>query len=311
VTRPTKEIKTRPSPIGDQELIALSPPRTLLNAEPGQAESVTITIANRTRSPEQLKLVAELLEAPTQSNSFAQIVVDPDPNQAQSWVKLPTNQLNLDQEQQAEISVGISVTQDARPGVHAVALVAENFSSAPSVNTDESARVGLTSKLVGQIIINVAGDKAPDIRVTGQTSDRFVWPREKVRLGIRVTNQGNTLGTISGRIRIGNITGKSVGSLTIPETQLLPSGERVVTRTWNDRPWIGWYKPKATVDTGTDGKKTVELPRVFLLPQWWVFVLLGLAIVIPLSRYVMVRQQTGSSSSDTPDSSNPSHPPSR
>lgn len=292
VARPSDKIATKPAPVGDRELLAIGPPRTIATVNPGQAISVTFIVSNRTRSPEKLALSAVLLKASDQ-DSLAQVVADPDPNEAQSWVSLPVGKLNLRAQEQAEFKALVSIPDDARPGVHSVGVSAEVFSSAPSVNTDESAKVGLTSRLISQILITVKGDMNPQIRMSGVVSDRFVWPGEKLRLGIRVANDGNTLGTISGRIRIGKLTGKSIGTLTLSETQILPKGRRVTDRSWNNRPWIGLYKPVATVDTGSDGERTVKLPRVFLLPQWWVFALLILAAVIPLWRYGISRREKG------------------
>jgi hypothetical protein len=223
---------------------------------------------------------------------------------AARWITLPsTKAITIRHGELVWLFVGIDVPLDTTGGSNYAAVIATTSNPETIVSTSKDApatRTEVRRSVAVQIFLDIPGDVTRGGKVTDVRSPRVVWwdglgggdlPVLKRLRGLGIApirftwkNTGSFTDKIGGKVKIeSDLGGKDVASLDFPDTAVLRSSERDFETTWSkDIPFIGRFTPTIEV-IGSDGRTvTTELDPIWVIPAWWYFALLALAIGLPI-----------------------------
>ena len=141
----------------------------------------------------------------------------------------------------------------------------------------------LVVTLLHKVFINFPGGEAKPLEIRDVHAPRVLsrdMGQESYAVRFQVHNAGTVVETHHTNLSVSGL-GRTIGKQRTNDSILLPNGtERVEIRV-KDIPWIGFYRPKATVE-GRAGKVAVDLPWLLVLPPWPFVVAFVLALLWPL-----------------------------
>ncbi|MBI4336596.1 MAG: hypothetical protein HY683_02030 [Chloroflexi bacterium] len=172
---------------------------------------------------------------------------------AVTWLRVDPQEFDLEPGATREVTVRVTVPQDAQPGGHYGSVV---FSSAPVALAAGTGRfsggTGVGARLAAPFLLTVRG---PGLSLQGDVTQVTPLAVGNDRLGflVEVRNSGNVHLIPKGEVVLRDSQGTEVGRLTLPEgTPLLPG----VTRTYQTRGAAqvspGDYKAEAQLQIGWD-----------------------------------------------------------
>lgn len=268
--------------------LVLSPPRVVVSARAGTRYVTTLTFRNQTADTFTVYLDALDLQAADDPGSFAELSRT---RTTASWFELPFEDRRVAAGAKLQIPVRISVPADARPGVHAAAVVVKRVVSLPGSSTEGGARIAVSASVASQFVLSVPGQLRTNLQIEDLTGPRLVLSGDdNVSFRATLANEGDTFVRVeNARVGIGAFTGRAQQDLRLPAVDLLPDGRRDLRVRWRDRPLFGWFRPTLFLDVnGT--RQRADFPLVFVLPPWWVLVALAGAVALPLAVWLRRRR---------------------
>jgi hypothetical protein len=274
--------------------VALKPVRfEPVNADPGRTLEFELVVSNTTGSTVQIAPVAIPLEGSTDPARFAQ----PGNREsrsydATSWVAFPGfgRRQSLANDTKLTFPVLIEIPSDAAPGTVAIGIGVSQNVSALGTNAQEvpAGRVSLDGILSSVAQLRIPGDAESNARLRATQAPRIVWGSDRVEFTTLVDNVGDTDLSIDGEVRLGSFLASAGRTLADRGPNggypTLPGGTRKLEMRWTDPPLLGWFQPELVVvgGKGSGVRITKRLETVYVLPPWWLIVLLGIAIALPI-----------------------------
>lgn len=263
-------------------LISLSPSRFVFTGAHGHTLRLRLEVANFGNSSARINLSTTALGAGDTPSTFARPARD---RQDARWLRPALTAVTVPSMQVAIIPVDVSIPLDARPGLHALALVATRRIEQPASTTDGTTRISLRAALAAQALITVPGEVRLDASLTSVDAPRVVvrgWRAPTFRTLLR--NEGDAL--VQGRpeLRTGSFGGIASSRIKASPVTVLPDGSRSIAVRWQDLPWIGWFHPTIVLDCKSGcpmQEVTVSYPTVYVLPPWWFIALLVVTALLP------------------------------
>jgi hypothetical protein len=264
------------------QVVTLSPPQLVQPAPPGTRFRVAIQLINYGTTAESLYVHTENLAAATSPESFARPAGTT--NGAAQWMRPEVTSFRIGPAQQARFAVDVDVPKSAAPGVHAIAVVVSHELATPAISTQNGARVAVNASLASEFLLLVSGSVTDNVRLSHPHGPRIVWHGQHPTFTALYENSGQSLGQGTPTFSTGTFSGVASTDIKLDPVMALPGGTRLLSVKWNDTPWLGWFHPKMFVTCGCGqpgATRSVSFPTVFVLPPWWVLVLLALAIILP------------------------------
>lgn len=293
-TKPASDVPDQPTtsriPAEADKRFAIAPARfDTADVDPGDRLRLAIDVRNLTDRAQSFSLDVLPLRGSDDPRSLA----TPDAtgtsrtSQATSWVALPFPRWpSLLPSTQLRIPIEVNVPNDARPGVYALGLSAVLHVGAASIGGLESndARVRIAGSPVSQLLIRVSGEATSELRVRDVEAPRIVWGNSTPTFKATAHNEGDSLLQVDAEVRLNSFIGTASRTLATEPQMLLPDGQRDLRLRWNDPPLLGWFQPKLVVVGGKDSgvRITKRLDTIYVLPPWWLFLLLAVAIWVPV-----------------------------
>jgi hypothetical protein len=205
---------------------------------------------------------------------------------AAQWVGFPTARAALRPGTSWTFDVAVKIPGGARPGTYAVAFAASQAIGSASVgdrDTPES-EVRLAPAPASTAIVRVSGDVAPDARIRDIEAPRLIWGGHAPRFAVLVENVGDTDLMLDAEVDLEAYLWSAGRTLEASEQFVLPEGRRRLTMRWSDPPLFGSFRPELIVvgGAGSGIRITDELPRVWVLPPWWLIAATAFAVALPL-----------------------------
>lgn len=164
-----------------------------------------------------------------------------------SWMSFDKDSLFLEPGETGKVNVTLNVPQDAEAGGHYGAIW---FSTAPA-NIEGETGVGVSARLISQVITEVEGDINRDI-----TIQEFKTPNKfnqglPITFDAKIKNDGNTHFKPQGRIRVRNLITKKEYNIQFNPggLNILPGVSRRISTDWEENenekdliPKIGIYE---------------------------------------------------------------------
>ena len=279
---------------GNEPRLSLRPVRfNPVDVVPGQAYSFTLTATNSTRAPATISTSLLPVEGSADPMEFATIGDDGSRSvTATRWTTFPgfgdTRVLRPGRE--LKFPAVITIPMDARPGTYALAIgytVRVNALATESADAPAS-RVKLQAGPSSVAIIRVEGDAVPEARLTSIKAPRIVWGGDAPRFTARVANVGDTDLVLDGQVDLNAFIGTASRTLDAQGPAkgqpTLPGGVRDVKMRWSDPPLIGWFQPELVIvgGKGSDVRISKDLETVYVLPPWWLILLVAILVWLPL-----------------------------
>ncbi|MCW2921994.1 MAG: hypothetical protein JWL76_1868 [Thermoleophilia bacterium] len=263
------------------------------DAAAGDTLSYELRVRNTTTEVVRLRALALAIEGSPVPSEYARVGGRSARSQELlDWVSFPgfTQGRELAAGHELRIPVRVDVPADPPPGTFALGLSVA-WSVAPIGVDTQSApagRVRLSPTLTSVAVITLPGTAVAEARLRSLASPRWVWGGARPTFRARVANVGDTELTIDGKVdldafvltasRTLNAAGPEKGQPT------LPGGVRDVKMRWSDPPLLGWFRPELVIvgGKGSDVRITKHLDTVYVLPPWWLVLIVAVAIWLPL-----------------------------
>ncbi len=278
--------------------IAGLPDRVVTDLSPG--DSATLCVGFHNRSGVSTRITTRALDIGA-SSSGAPIPVPDDRNDfgAAAWLTLPsTSQVLLEHGDLVWMDVRADIPADTAGGSAYAGIQGEPLSTESAYASGNRARV--TPGVVVQVFFDVPGDITQGGEITDVRAPRVIWwdgfdlgripVLDRLRgqgigpIRFRWKNTGSLSDQIGGQVRIeSSLGGKDVANLKVDEAIVLRDSSRRFEAIWvDDIPFIGRFRPTIEVEDTTGTVHKQQLDPIWVIPSWWYFVALAIAIAIPL-----------------------------
>jgi hypothetical protein len=264
-----------------------------VDADPGTPLRFTLTATNSTSVPVTITPSLLPVQGSSDPEEFATIGDSESRSViATTWTTFPGfgESRVLAAGSELKFPALVSVPANARPGTYALALgysVRVNALGSESADAPAS-RVRLQAGPSSVAVIRVAGDAVPEARLTSIEAPRFVWGGSSPRFTARVANVGDTDLVIDGKVDLNAFIGTASRTLDAAGPAkgqpTLPEGVRDLKMRWSDPPLLGWFQPELVVvgGKGSGVRISKDLDTVYVLPPWWLILLVVVAIWLPV-----------------------------
>lgn len=174
----------------------------LLQATPGQVITQQIKIANTNQKPVPVRV--EPVDAGTGPNTGTKFG---EPGSAKTstarWVSVSSPEITVNEGMERLVTFTVRVPEDTKPGQYLAGMSAsvpkETSEKDPNAPNQAAMSLELTFQRVIAVQINVPGDWAPKLVVTGAVAKATP---DGVSLGVSIANQGNAFARGRGSLRV-------------------------------------------------------------------------------------------------------------
>lgn len=279
--------------------IAGLPDRVTTDFAPGDSGRICVGFHNRTGEDVTLRFATHDVGASAEGSPVP-FATGEEQYGAGTWLTLPeAKSVTIEHGELVWLDVGVDVPEDTSGG-SAYAGVSALVTSAEIEGGDSGTQTKITPSVVVQVFFDVPGDITDGGHVQKVRSPRVVWwdglsigdvpGLDRLRgqgiapVRFEWSNDGSVTDTISGSLKLeSSLGGRDVASIDIPERVVLRDSDRPITVTWSkDIPFIGRFEPTLVLKRANGEVVEKELPAIWVIPSWWYFVLLAIAIALPL-----------------------------
>lgn len=265
----------------------LSPVRTDLTVAPGNTEVVTLYIQNASAAVENLQVIVDDFEAPTNESGNPALLLNgataPD-HSLKQFVSLPTPTFKLEPNQQQAINVNITVPKGTAAGGYYGAI---RF--AP-VGPGGNKNVNLSASVASLVLLTVPGNLDEQLSIVGFgiaqgasniNTHSIFFSNKNLQAEVRFQNSGNVQEQPIGNIILKRgstvLNTVAVNNSSSPGN-VLPSSIRRFTVELNKVGWYGKYKAEANFTYGSKGQVLTAVTTFYVIPI--IFIVIAILILL-------------------------------
>lgn len=260
-------------------------------ADPGQTLSATLSLTNTTFAEQTFYLFTRDIVGVRDGNApeFASGSQELTGFELSTWVVLPTDPYVLGPGESVRVPITIDVPENATPGSHFGGI----FASVEAPRLREIG-AGVGYEVASIITINISGDQVVNAQVREFSTDQLVHGSTNVDFTVRIQNTGTMLVRPYGPIKIYNMFGSEVKTLTVNDTAggVFPGSVRDFHVSWRDEnPGFGRYRAELAMTYEADaGQRSIDDTLTFwILPLNIILPALGVLAVILVVTYFGVK----------------------
>lgn len=277
----------------------ISPVRSELTVEKGESSKLDITIENPTEFSTVAKPIINNFVASDKENGEPLLILeetaDAPANDFKSLVG-DISEITLGPKEKRDISVNISVPQDARSGGYygAVRFI-------PSA-TNDGGNISLTASVGTIVLVTVPGDLTQklDLVEFGASRDgvfKGFFTSGEVAIATRLKNSGDIHVQPFGKVIVKDMFGKTVSEYEINSAKgsILPdSTRRFEDSIGKPKGVLGRYTAEVNVGYSQGSGDLVYASASFwYVPVWAIITLVGLVVLLVVGVYVLIRKRNG------------------
>ncbi len=277
--------------------LQLSPTRTELSGQPGEAKTFSVTLKNVTQGDLDVQVFLNDFESDNESGT-PKIIVDETREQTPYSLKKMITGLqpvNLKANETKQISSVVNIPGDAAPGAYYGAM---RFSAVPTGQTSGDRQVSLTASVAHLIFVEVPGDVTEQIKLEklvaldekGKERNIFKKPGKSA---LTVKNLGNGFSRPFGKVTV-NKGSSQVHTYDVNNAEtksiVLPQSTRVFTDDIKNVSKPGKYKLVAGIAYGNGGEVVTYESTFWYLPLWFVAVLVVLLIALVVGGWILYKK---------------------
>lgn len=268
--------------------LRVSPVRTDLTINPGQSQTVSISVTNVTDTPDNLQAVVnDFVANPDESGDPALLLGTNQyaPSHSLKRFIAPISKLTLGPDQETTVQVKITIPKNAPGGGYYGAV---RFVNATNGKNGEVSLAGSVGSL---ILVKVPGniiDKLSIASFDTRSNDRpntFFIHKNSIDAVVRFQNEGNIQEQPFGKILLKNRSGKTLATYEInsaqPPANVLPDSIRKFSIPLTHVGSFGEYKLEGNFGYGTTGSQLLSASTTFyVIPVWLILLILILIAVV-------------------------------
>jgi hypothetical protein len=216
--------------------VTVSPTFIELSTKPGSAVTQSVRLRNNTNNEIKVKPQVRLMGG----NEQGELTIKDTKEAYLNWLTVSQDEVTLKPREWSTVNFTIDVPEDAAFGYYwAITFTSEDKRTNPETGAT------LTASLAVPVLLSVekAGAKVEGKFLDFKT-DKFYYEYPPVTFTTQFQNNGNVHIRPQGNIFIKDFLGRTVGTLTVNESQgaILPSLNRTYESAWNDG--FITYEPK-------------------------------------------------------------------
>lgn len=283
--------------------IVVSPPRTNIDAEPGETIQRSIKITNNSDTEQVLNVRALIIDYIVRDNVGTPVKVSAESAGrylASPWISLDRTVITLQPKQQEVVNAVIQIPSDALPGGHYAGIFFE-----PTDLAQPNLTVSQTIPQVGSLfLINIAGDINYDAAITRFETSSRLYEFGPVEFSADVENRSDTHIRPIASITIKNMLGKQVAEILPEEVNIFPFTSRTYETMWDQIWGLGRYEATLKVPFGPSGEIINSTIFFWILPYRLiaavlVVILLLVGLFVSIRRHMHHRLDTRDDEIDT------------
>lgn len=266
----------------------LSPVRTDLSITPGSSEDVTVSLQNVSSAVENLQVVINDFEAPTNESGDPALLLNGATAPAHSlkqFVSVPTPTFTLQPNQQQNVKVVIKVPVGTASGGYYGAI---RF--AP-IGAPGSKNVNLSASIASLVLVTVPGNLNEQLSIAGfgitqgnSTSPSSLFFNNKnLQAQVRFQNGGNVQEQPFGNVVLKRgsktLSTVAVNSSSSPGN-VLPDSIRRFTVKINKVGWYGKYKAVGNFGYGSKGQLLTATATFYVVPVLFIIIAVILLLIV-------------------------------
>lgn len=268
--------------------LSISPTRTELSIEPGEADVIKLSLRNVTSNDIVAKAFINDFESDGETGE-PKILPESNSQDAPSIrpFLIGVTDVSLKSGERKSFDIPVQIPEDAAPGAYFGII---RYAAVPVNNQDpEAGEVSLTASVGSIVLIEVPGEirqqvQARDVLFYRKGVAATIFTVKPEEIGVRVGNQGNGFVKPFGSVVVIDPLGKEVHQYelnsTDPRSNVLPNSTRVFRDPINGVSKPGRYKVTANASFGNGGEVLTVQRAFWYLPWWFIVSVLALIAII-------------------------------
>lgn len=283
--------------------LQLSPTRSELVGQPGEARKFSVVLKNVTQTAVVAQAVLSDFESDGISGTPKIIVEEREERSPYSIASMLTTlaDVELQPGETKEIEHTINIPGNVAPGAYFGAL---RYASVPKSQVQSNAdqrQVALTASVAHLVLVEVPGDIVEQIQVEnldaqkdGKSGTLFFTAPNQVAASIK--NLGNGFSRPFGQVSVKNFSGNEVAKYDLNNTEprgiVLPNSSRIFTDQVSNIKIPGRYTINASVAYGNGGEVVNYKSTFWYMPFWFLALIVLLLGAIGAGAYTIYKKRT-------------------
>jgi hypothetical protein len=266
--------------------LSISPLHNQLTLDPGASSTLNISIKNITQNELLAKAFVNDFTADNQTGNPV-IITDPNKHLTTSIKHfVQTSDVSLAVGEKKQVTIPIKIPSDATPGAY-YGIIRYRAVPAGASASGEGA-VSLSASVGTIVLIQIKGElkeqaQVSSLKVYNGNNSGTVFFQKPNKVGVEVSNLGNSFIQPFGKVNIVNNSGKQVYSYELnnlqPRANVLPGSKRVFIDGIKNISKPGRYKVTASISFG-DGSNVLISQKTFWYITGWMLASIAAVLVI-------------------------------
>ena len=245
----------------------VGPGKVELELNPGESETVNVTLSNRMGSEKTFTVVVEDFVGSESTEQPVVLLGDQrGPYSLQDYLVVPSQEMTVGHTERIVIPITVSVPTDAEPGGRYGSVLFQTKSE--SIENGAKPSASIISRIGVLFFVTVPGDLKYEGNVEkfDTAFGKRVYDSGPIGFEILYRNTGNVHVNPYGRISVRNMFGSEVGAVELDPWFAMPEFLRLREVTW-DRGWLfGKYKAVLSINKGYDNLVETREVVFYVLP---------------------------------------------
>jgi hypothetical protein len=281
--------------------LSISPLHNQLTLDPGASSTLKINVKNITQNAVLAKAYVNDFTADNQSGN--PVIVTDSNKQLPTSIKhfVSPSDVPLAIGEKKEITIPIKIPSDATPGAYYGII---RYRAIPSgANAPGNGAVSLSASVGTIVLIQVKGQlreqaQLSSLKVYNGDNSGTLFFQKPNKVGVEVSNLGNSFIQPFGKVVVTNNSGKQVYSYELnnvqPRANVLPGSKRVFKDSIKNISKPGRYKVTASITFGDGSNVLVSQKTFWYITGWMLAVIIAvLAVLVVLTLLAYRRYRKG------------------
>lgn len=241
----------------------ISPTRFVIEMDPGDEQTVQISLINRGGEPYSYSFHTEDFSANGEVSEDIQLFGKVDgPFSARSWIYTPTSSVRLDHGERTTIPVRVTAPRNAAVGDHYTAFLIQR----DPVDAGQGQGFSVISQVGALLLITIRGnpERTGHLESFGSQLPVYWWLPSTLKMQYR--NDGNVHLVPRGSVVIRNIFGVVVDEIPIKDWYVLRNSVRKRTILWQPKFALGYYSATLTVQSEANPQPETMSSSFWIIP---------------------------------------------
>ncbi len=254
--------------------LSIQPVKVSYTLKPGESVTDTIILKNAGGNTVVYPSVQDFL--PLKGSSNIEFVPKaPGVTSVSDWVKVQIpDTFDFKVGDARNVSFTVTVPKDAEPGSHFGVIF---FRAVDAMASTSQLKIGTQVGML--VLVTVPGSHLQKGKIDAFATDGFI---QKGPVSFKTTfeNTGTVYFEPKGTITIRNMFGKTVATVPVEGSIVLPTGVKDIETTWAANFLLGPYTASIDLYDGEGALMTADSVKFFALPIWYIVGILAILIAL-------------------------------